>query len=436
MSIFGKLNYYSLVISGFTIPFEQIKPFINLRISDLFLLFALLFAFIDIFMGKKVSKNRINSFPFFIPSIFILIGGILSSFGPYNSNIARSLLELLKAIFVFLSLPFLYSYSFITQEQKYTILKSFVLGIAISCSIAIIDKNFSTNIGPLFNMNSAQIPGYGHAGRYRGVTNHPNSQGLLAALGIPLNIGFLLYYRKRITKWFGFAFLSIITFYGLLLSGSVSALMSFVFYIFTFVILHKFMIGKPKKNLISAIALLIVFLAIIFLSFLFISNNNINKIIEPILVSLNQNPNFSRVINTTFRLRLLANQFAINEFLNHPFIGYGMDVRYQTLSPPFVDFEGSTSVHNTILLSTLGGGVFVGIGYILIYVISSTIMVKAIQKWDNGFNNPVFVFLSLSILIFIFFDMAQSNTHVRISWMFVSIVYSWSKDVELSLGSR
>lgn len=407
---FYDMSLFSFVACVFFIPFSLIRPFLQLTISDLLLFVSIGFSFIDVVIKrKKIRKHHVFHL-FLFPSYLIVIGGLISSFA-LTGNTQSSLIVLAKIIFVFAFIPFNLSIILTEKKQVDCIINAFLFGCALSAFVAVVDYLLGTHIGPSVAYNGVYTLSYGSAGRYSGITSHPNFQGYYLAICMPIVFDKFLHNEKR--KFFSIfqhLFLLILFLWGMVLSGSMSSLGGAIVGVSSILLFQSL---DRKKRLVTLILVLLILLSFTFVYFF----DNLSSLYEEFLHMALNSRNFSRVYFSTYQGRKDANALALLEMSKHPFVGVGLDQFSQERYAPIDRFGDPHGVHNAFIRAYLGGGIVTLLGYLWIYSVSLATSLKLGLHFLKGIRFSNQLGLMGAIIAFTVIDMAQPGTHIRISWI-------------------
>lgn len=141
---------------------------------------------------------------------------------PYSSSLVIWV-RLILALFLF---PLAVGLMLNSSEKSTHVTSAWVAGAALSCAVAVFDVVFGSDLQSSFSYDSASIQGvlhadiYGQTIRQVGLTDHPNTLGITAAMASPLALARCG--SGRGLSIFGPAFALLVA--GVFLSGSRSAL--------------------------------------------------------------------------------------------------------------------------------------------------------------------------------------------------------------------
>lgn len=410
------MSFILFVLGSATLPFSDVRPILNLDISDLFFLASLIALIPEFWISKNPIKKKSFFHPFLIPSFLILIGGLLSSFirSPY---IYSSLSELIKTLYVFSIFSFMV-FRVITSERRVeVVLNAILAGIIFSSAVAIIDSRLGTRIGPSIAIHTTYPGYYGSGGRFAGVTSHPNFQGYYTAMALTIIVGFVFRYKGKFFICAAYIVAFIICADGLILTGSMSSLGGAA--VGLFLVILTWLWGSVNKRFV----LLFSTGVLLSVTLLFIITEKYDTWYKEIVNLAMVNPNISRVVNATFEGRVIANDYALAEIVQNPLIGVGLDEGSQNSYAPVDQYGNPGGVHNAFVRAFLGGGVFVFLGYLIIYFYSLKLTFRACLNWINDKRRTWLLGLAGATLTFTIIDMAQPAEHIRISWLILFILY-------------
>ena len=321
-----------------------LSPMLTLRIGQ-----SLTFG--DILMGASalllilaVSKPNIghpNRNATVAGGICIIVGGCLST--AVSDSPLDSLLVLIRVLYVALVLPWQALKLLNTTPRLEQGLDAISLGAALCASATVIQ---ATGIGTLGGAITS-------AGRFSGLTAHVSDAGAVSALAVVLGLSNYREYagKRHHLIMAGVAMSGII---GLALSGSVSGMLAAGVGLLLLLIMHQ----------ISPIQVLL-FLTAILAAWLIASTIIGNQ--EYALSPLERFYQVTGIRSTGPGENTMAQRFATDAlgwqgFVQHPLTGVGLD------PDAGIVMLGSLGVHNFWLAALHQGGVFFGIGLIIVTV--------------------------------------------------------------------
>jgi hypothetical protein len=289
---------------------------------------------------SKPSVDHPNRIAAVAGGICIIVGGCLST--AVSDSPPDSLLVLIRVLYVALVLPWQTLKLLNTPPRLEQGLYAISLGAALCASATVVQ---AAGIGTLGGSITS-------AGRFSGLTPHVSDAGAISALAVVLGLS---NYRKYAGKWHhlimaGVAMSGII---GLALSGSVSGMLAASVGLLLLLTLHRI---SPIQVLLFSIAILAAWLIATTIM------GNQEYALSPLerfyqVTGIRSGPG-----ENTMAQRFATDALGWKGFVEHPLTGVGLD------PDAGIVMLGSLGVHNFWLAALHQGGVFFGLGLIIIIV--------------------------------------------------------------------
>lgn len=319
-------------MGGFTIPMLVFRVGV-LTLSDI------LFIAGSAAVLLSAARNRLKPQPAI--QLAAVVGTVAIVAAAINAVDAQeSLLVGIRVLYVWTLWQFCVRSAVQSITQLERLGTSFVLGAAVSGVVAIGQVTLGIS-----------VPGTEIVfGRVPGLATHVNGQGGALAVASGLAIGLALIGRRRALHYGAFALIVI----GLVLAGSITGMLAAAVGAFVAMLCSRFPLSRIFSIGIS-------------FSIVWILAANLQ-----ILVPGAASP-LQRLADTTgqgegqstLTLRLLTDQFALSQILEHPLFGVGLD------GTSGGTYDGVTQTHNMLLLAWYQGGVlmFIAVVISLVYTI-------------------------------------------------------------------
>ncbi len=409
--------FYLLGVAAFA--FNTVRPLgVNLSIGDLFFLSALYFLVLEGLRSRRPLREWLPLHSFWLPSFFILIGGLLSSTRAVQPW--TSVLITVKTWFVFSLWISLSIVMFRDRNRLRNILIVYIAGVVLTSLIAIWDSGTSMMLGSA--IAGETVEGWG---RYSGTMGHPNELGNITAVASPIAWGVAWSeesgrFRRPLTVIAGAVL--VILMWATILSGSVAALAGFllaVSLLFTMHLVRNQAVGRIAIPILMPIGLGVA------ASYLILNWQNIGHLLygTPLYANLN------RALYLTGPLRFSLIQEAWHRIAQNPLMGYGMD-QTGTSDLPLSDLVTSLRIHNTLIQSWLAGGLLVFFGVTWIYVVTLRLTLRNLPGLGRVPNNWLVIALCCSVLAGVFMDQWQPNLYQRYKWLAVAALIGISTDID------
>lgn len=322
---FSRLPLALFCMACLTLPI-QVFRLGDYTLSDLLFILTALVCFLT--PREWPSKQTWIS----VSVMLCLVGGVLVSFEAVNQ--IHSLQVLVRLLYIWTIWQWSARASLLTHHHVNLAMVFFTVGAALSAAVA---------IGQLTGLVS--IPGSEVVfGRAPGLQSHPNGQGGILAVSVPISLALIWSRNHRVIGVVGF-FMGMA---GLVACGSVTGMICASLGIMTVLIRNRVSI----RNLF--IIVVPVALGAIFVF-------NISTFIPGSASPL------TRIADTTgngegestLASRFQTDMFSIDQIVNNPFAGVGLD------PDSGGTFDGTTATHNMFLLSWYQGGPLVFLAVVI-----------------------------------------------------------------------
>lgn len=389
-----KAEYYLILCIAMTAPmtFLSLRPFINIFLVDFFILLYLSFS-VFFFKGRKVNIRLLFSV------FFIVLGYTLS--GLFSEYREEHLIPFIQYCAVFLMLIF-FSASTLTADMLRNVLKFYIFGMFISIIISL-----------LLYWGYIAIPNLNIyvAGRFNGVWGNPNSLAKEMIMFIMFLLSLLTFTNLPRLVVYIYSLFLFCSFYLLLSSASFGGVffLSICFSIFLFLLVRNFPLSKYKSFFLSFL-----FLSLFFIPFFVFINYNFG------LISIVPERFLSRVLTVNDFNDAGSGSFKLNQifhglemFFSSPIVGVGLE------SSKYYGFNKGLGVgelvglHSFYVNMMVEGGVFVLIGFILLF---STLFKFAV---NSSVYRLVFVVV---VVVFLINLIIGNNIYTRYLWFPLAFV--------------
>ena len=269
----------------------------------------ILFSFLLIFSGIITFLRYANFFPFLSDKIYDIAVNVdhVSAGGAIMSDVFNLLNYLTGFVFFFVLFSTMKSKRFL---KKVLIVLS--VSVLISLLFSLIQKYYSPGLG--------NTPLWVNLNRMNSTFKDPNSFGVFLSAFIPVLLGMVLSFQKRIAKLF-FLFIGLFALFIFPFIGSRSGFIGLIFagIIFFLLIITKQKISLKKK--IVYLTLFCLILSLIFVSFyIFFQHSNLFKRIEWSTEVVSKKDTFEDV----FTKKLFFWDIALNMIKDYPVTGLGL----------------------------------------------------------------------------------------------------------------
>lgn len=312
-----KFNFALLLLGCLTLPMQVVRVG-EITISDVF--FAM--AAFTILLNPAAPKPR-PILVMQIASAIAVVGVLWASVNAVDP--ASSLLVGARVIYIWTVWQWAVRAVVRTPARLELAIAFFVVGASISAVVASLQL-----------LGGVSVPGsiviYGRAS---GLQGHPNGQGGVLAVALPLTLGLLLQGRKP----FYSGGLLVLQLMGLVICASVTGMLCGL--IGVLVVLARQRISAKLVTLIALGGGALLWLLLNLSLF-------IPGAVSPLVRLLDTTGNGQG--ESTLGSRLLTDEFAMGEILRNPLFGVGLD------AASGATFDGQTLTHNLVLLVWFQGG--------------------------------------------------------------------------------
>jgi hypothetical protein len=267
---------------------------------------------------------------------------------------------------------------------------AFLAGQSISGVVALLQvQGFSSFQGP---------PYAEYHGRALGLSEHPNTLGLLSAVGIlvALHIGFLT--RKHRLIAFALALVNVL---GLISSGSLTGVTAAVVGFTVMLVCARDQVGN---RVISGLA---------FLSILWIAATYSGLVDR--LPSISRR--YDQVRETTWGARTETYAYAWSRLLDDPIFGNGLNISASETGGGTYNLQ----VHNALLRAWFQGGMILGLAFVLVTAAIMLLILRSIYDQQSGTAAAV---LTAVLIYSLFSPMLEQRTFwliILVAWASISI---------------
>ena len=366
--------------------------------SDVLFLFSFLFASAELVLLRRVVPIRLPMMLLVGMAIFS-IGGLLSTFDSYAY--VSSTAVVVRLIFLTVFWFWLGTIVLTCRQQVMTAMTLWVVAAAIDGSGAIVQLVFGD-----------VIPGSTTAwGRGTGFTTHPNELGgvtaiaLVPALMLAARDG--LSTRKRLFSYL----LLLLVGAGLILSGSVSALLAAS--IATFVWLA---LGRHSRRTMRVYAVIALSVGAVIVGQAVLGGQTPLERFERVT---NSNPQASGGTGS-LHSRIVTYRSAIKHIEDDPFLGVGLDLL--SITKPFGIVSDEYDVHNVIIGTWYKTGLLGVIGMLMVLIVILRTGWRVMVRSEADVERAAALALVCSVTAFIVFAMGQPVLYSRFGWISAALL--------------
>ena len=357
------------------ITFEQIRPFGGIQLSDYCF-------FLSLFLFLSRPKSRIAAAVgsgVVLPGSLILLGGLLSLRNASSINDASSALLKLFVLFgLFALLAVIHS-----REIRKNML-CLLLGICVNCGITLVQAWIFPGIVKLLSINPGS-PDLSDIGRFQGMTSHPNTLGLAAALGVLIGFGLICFEKNRSIRWKLVAVITI-CYIAALLSGSRTVLASLVPGIIVFAILEK----QNRKAIIRAFVGLVVVGGVV------------AYVASSLVLDYSERLGMSGAEYDSDYTRVISAALTAQEISQKPILGWGADYFGESAEILTLPNGDSLGTEFTFLRYWYAAGLLAAIGFLMLFIVPTRNIVRVLKETPSrDVRNVLTVALSCYLLLFI-----------------------------------
>jgi O-antigen ligase len=361
------------------VSFEQIRPFLDIQISDYFFFLSLL-----LFLSRPKSRlMEARGSGALLAGSLILVGALLSLRNGSNLNDAAAPLARLLALFgLFAPLAVIHAKDF---RRAILVL---IGGIFVNCAIAIIQAWVYPGIVEALSMNPIR-PDFGEGGRLQGLTSHPNVLGFCAALAVLLGLELsTLDMGRRIRPWL--AIQVFVCALAALLSGSRTFFVALVPGLAVFALL--------QRRHLRAILRPVLALALLWAALSYFVPGIVSEYSERLSsTSADFAPDYSRLVSAGL---------TVADISEKPILGWGID-HFEDAGLWLNPVGELGGVHNSFLKYWYGAGLFGAAGFLAVFVLPTRKMVRALRRGPSEASRSILCMaLSSYVLLFIVSNVA------------------------------
>ena len=361
--------------------FEEVRP-LGVQVSDYFFMLSLLF----LLCCRERLLVKFGRSGVFLPALFMLLGGALSSvIGSGLSPAAASLTRLFILFGLFAPLAVVHS-----QDMRKNMI--FLMGgVFTNCLIA----GFSAWVVPGFTealaINPVTSTELGESlGRFQGLAGHPNILGLSAALAVLMGVGMLVSEKDRYMRW-GLCLHILVCTVGAFLTGSRTFFVSLVPGLFVLAAMWK-----PNRRLLVRGVLSAIVLA-----------GGVNYLAPELIAHYTDRLGETSADDSENSSRLLTATAALAEISQKPITGWGADRMGEAgmmFIPDAGDFIGA---HVSFLQYWYATGLLGALGFLALFVLPVRRMIRALKSAASGASASM---LQLGLAVYLLLFIA-SNLH-------------------------
>ena len=335
------------------ITFEQIRPFLSIQLSDYCFFLSLL-----LFLSRPKSRIvEAKGSGILFAGCLILSGGLLSLRNTSSLGAAADSFGRLFILFgLFAPLAIIHS----KQIRKNM---SFLLaGISVNCGISLIQAWIWPGIVKTLSINPG-APDLSDIGRFQGLTSHPNTLGLSAALGVLIGFGLFCFEENKSTRPKLVAVV-VICYVGALLSGSRTVLASLVPGILVFALLEK----RSRNLILRAFAILVVVGGVV----TYIASNIVLDYSERLHLSgAEYDSDYTRVISAVL---------TVGEISQKPVLGWGADYFGESAGLLMLPNGDALGTEFTFLRYWYAVGILGAIGFLALFILPMRRMLRLLKE--------------------------------------------------------
>jgi len=249
-------------------------------------------------------------------------------------------------------------------------------------------------------------------GRGTGFTTHPNELGGLTA--IALVPALMLAAREGLSlrhRLFSYVLLLLVG-AGLILSGSVSALLAAAVAIFVW-----FSLGRHSRKTLRVYAVIGICACAVIAGQSALGGQTPLDRLERVT---NSNPDNATEGAGSLESRIVTYESAIKHIKKQPFLGVGLDLL--SITKPFGIESDDYDVHNVIIGTWYKTGLFGLIGMMWVLIVILTTGWRVVTRADADVERAAALALVCSVLAFIVFAMGQPVLYSRFGWISAALL--------------
>jgi O-antigen ligase len=362
------------------VSFEQIRPFLDIQISDYFFFLSLL-----LFLSRPKSRLlETRGSGAQMAGSLLLLGALLSLKNASSWMDAAGPLARLVALFGwFVCLAVIHA-----KDIRKCIL-FLIGGIFVNCSIAILQAWVYPGIVEALSINPGRPDLGADGGRLQGLTSHPNVLGFCAALAVLLGLEVAtLEMGRRIRPWL--AIQVFVCALAALLSGSRTFFVALVPGLLVYVLL--------QRRHLRAILRPVVALALLWAALAYLAPGAVSEYSERLgSTSADFAPDYSRLVSAGL---------AVADISEKPILGWGID-HFEDAGLWLNPVGELAGVHNSFLKYWYGAGLLGALGFLAVFVLPARKVVKALRTGPAEAHRGILCMaLSSYVLLFIVSNVA------------------------------
>ena len=411
-------------LATFALAFNAYRPWAaNVSISDALYVAAMAALLMGTLARRRPGQRFHWSHPFWLPSVLILFGGLIASFGSgFQLASIRVSLTQFYIFTVWLALGIWMS----RAGELEMAVTALIAGSTVACLFAIVDFVFGLRTGLWFvtNPNLFERTFWYRTG---GSLGNPNELALYSAVVIPIVLDRLLHLfsdEKQAafsSRALLYSLCFIILAAGLIFSGSATGIVGVL--ISGLVILTAWLFARPSRHSIRLLAWrgaqVLGFLAVAG----FLAHALYPEYAEKVAANLAFQNTFLRATGSSIATRAEFLRKGLDLLFENPFWGYGMD---QTgtggLSRDASQYLTDLYIHNTVIQMWFGGGLFALTGALLLYWRGLKLAWQGVVLYVRGAAPAYVLGLAASTVSWILMDQVQANIYQRFKWLVVALL--------------
>ncbi len=366
----GMLATWLLAAIFLTLPLNTLRPFKEIALADVLIAFLLPIAFF-LFVMRFLVKRRLGNLPKWLwaGAVLLLISmalvelvpvidpdRLVASFDTYKIEGGSSLVVGLRVIFALVAFPVIIGIVTDRWSVVRLLINCWIIGVSISCGVALIDVVLGTGIQQAFAYQPDLIRGYlvvfpGEAARQVGLTDHPNTLSLTAVMVSPLIMA-RMKSRQGLIRYG--PIMALVTF-GILVSGARVGVAGLILAVgFTLFMDARFRVAArtlKTRTIVLIIAALAVMATLLAVAVFASPKSDIGKLAPSSLSRLRPSENTTTISDNERGNRL---DDSIGFIKERPVLGYG--------------FQWVEASHNTVLQLLMAGGILALAGFFLVLI--------------------------------------------------------------------
>ena len=389
------LYYGGLLLIGFL----TLRAGGQAALSDVLFLFSLLFTFAELILVRRVVPIRIPMM-LLVGMCLFSTGALLSTFESYAYVSSTAIIVRL----IFLTVFWFWLGTIVLTCQRH-VMTGMTIWVA-SAAMGGVGAMMQLALGDV-------IPGTTPVwGRGTGFTTHPNELGGLTA--IALVPALMLAAREGLSlrhRLFSYVLLLLVG-AGLILSGSVSALLAAAVAIFVW-----FSLGRHSRKTLRVYAVIGICACAVIAGQSALGGQTPLDRLERVT---NSNPDNATEGAGSLESRIVTYESAIKHIKKQPFLGVGLDLL--SITKPFGIESDDYDVHNVIIGTWYKTGLFGLIGMMWVLIVILTTGWRVVTRADADVERAAALALVCSVLAFIVFAMGQPVLYSRFGWISAALL--------------